>query len=305
MTEATWINIDETPVPYHVSGRAGIRMKRAPTGMNHCLVERATLNQRRAQCTLMAAAVNSDALQKTFPQMLLPNIVGHKKKWRDSASLAAAPPHIKVNKETNGWSTAVSMKAYFNTLSEHLKSKGIHKVVIVMDCHPSHYAWPTINHLRKLKWKVILVPSRLTWLLQPLDAYLFGAFKHRLSVSMAAKRTTGQTGSLTFEEWLSVSLNCISTFFGEAQATQSFQKCGCTMYTASMSQKVKQYISYDIVKEVRRLTEFELQEYMGKKVKHIHSLLFAEPVPAHAAHRKALIHPLAHRVSRKRSLDEM
>ena len=280
-------------------------MRRAPPGMSHCLVERATLNQRRAQCTLMAATVNDVDLQKTFPQVLLPNIVGHKKKWRDSVSLAGAPQHIKVNKETNGWSTAESMKSYFETLSNHLKSKGIHKVVIVMDCHPSHYAWPTLNYLKKLTWKVILVPSRLTWLLQPLDAYLFGAFKHRLSVSMAAKRTATQTGSLTFEEWLSVTLNCITTFLGEGHGTEAFRKCGCSGYEASLSDKVKQYISYDILMEVRRLTEGELQEYMGNKVKHIHSLLFAEPIPAIAANRLPLIRPLTHRVSRKRSLDAM
>ena len=72
-----------------------------------------------------------------------------------------------------------------------------------------------------------------------------------------------------------------------------------------MSAKIKEYISYDILKEVRRLTEVELHEYMGKKVKHIHGLLFAEPIPATAANRMALIRPLAHRVSRKRSLDAM
>jgi hypothetical protein len=253
----------------------------------------------------MASTVNNPELQKTLPQVLLPNIVGHKKKWRDSASLAAAPAHIKVNKDTNGWSTSESMQAYFKTMRAHLQSKGINKVVILMDCHPSHYAWPTLNYLKKLKWKVILVPSRLTWLLQPLDAYLFGAFKHRLSVSMAAKRTQGQTGSLSFEEWLAVSLDCITSFFGEAKGTEAFNKCGCTVYTAAMSDKVKQYISYDIVKTVRRLTEEELQEYMGKRVKHIHSLLFAEPVPANAATRLAHIHPLARRISRKRSLDAL
>ena len=148
MTEATWINIDETGIPYHVGGRAGVRMRRAPLGMSHCLVERATLNQRRAQCTLMAATVNNIDLQKTLPQVMMPNIVGHKKKWRDSPSLASASSHIKVNKDTNGWSTADSMKTYFELMSKYLKEKGIHKVVIVMDCHPSHYAWPTLNYLK-------------------------------------------------------------------------------------------------------------------------------------------------------------
>jgi hypothetical protein len=190
-------------------------------------------------------------------------------------------------------------------LSQHLRDKGIHKVVIVMDCHPSHYAWPTLNYLKKLKWKVILVPSRLTYLLQPLDAYVFGAFKHRLTVGMAAKRTSTQAGSLSFEEWLAVSLNCITTFLGEGHGPEAFRKCGFTGYEASMSAKVKEYISHDMLKEVRRLTEVELQEYMGKKVKHIHALMFAEPVPGTAANRPALIRPLAHRVSRKRSLDAM
>jgi hypothetical protein len=122
---------------------------------------------------------------------------------------------------------------------------------------------------------------------------------------MAAKRTFTQTGSVTFEEWLSVTLNCIQTFLTECDGTEAFRKCGFTGYEASMSAKIKEYISYDILKEVRRLTEVELHEYMGKKVKHIHGLLFAEPIPATAANRMALIRPLAHRVSRKRSLDAM
>ena len=273
--------------------------------MQQCFVERATLNQRRAQCTLMAATTNDLTLQADLPQVLLPNITGHKQKWRDSPSLAAAPKHIQVFKDTNGWSTADSMKTYFKALRAYLKKKGKKQVVIMMDCHPSHYAFSTLNYCTKLKWKVLLVPSRLTWLLQPLDAYHFASFKHRLTESMAARRTHSTSGTLEFEDWLSTSLECLNSFFQEAAGDISFRKCGCTAFSAGISAKVKEHVVYEKPSTVRRLTEPELHEYMGKKVKHIHKLLFKETIPDSAANGLVHIHPLARRISRKRSLESL
>jgi len=253
----------------------------------------------------MAATTNDDELQKELPQVLLPNIVGHKKKWKSSPSLAAAPPHIHVLKDTNGWSTAESMKEYFKLLRAYLKKKGKHKVVLLMDCHPSHYAFSTINYLTKLKWKVVLVPSRLTWLLQPLDAYHFASFKSRLAEEMAACRTRSSSSILNFEDWLSIALRCVTDFFHTAGGPTNFNKCGCTAFAASISEKVKQYVKYEAPNKTRRLTEEELHEYMGKKVKHIHKLLFKEVIPASAMDQKVHIHPLLRRITSKRSFDEI
>lgn len=117
--KAIWINIDETAIPFHVGGRAGNRLQAPTKQARRFMAEKATLHQRRASCTFMAAVANDPVVQKGLPQVLLPNMKGHKKKWTKSPTLLAKPAGIKVMENTNGWSTVESMIEYFKVLKKN------------------------------------------------------------------------------------------------------------------------------------------------------------------------------------------
>jgi hypothetical protein len=175
--EAVWINVDETPVPYHVGGRHGWKKKHPVQDLRDLMVEKTSLQLKRSHCTLVASIASNENIQNVLPQVLLPKMVGKKKKRASALLLHALPPNIHIIPDTNGWMDLKIFKQYLNLLRDALAPLHPPKVVLVMDCHPSHYSWKTLSLLRRWKWKVLLTPSKLTGLLQPLDAWVFAAFK--------------------------------------------------------------------------------------------------------------------------------
>jgi len=79
MDTAVWINIDETPIPYHYGNRHGWKTKKPSDTMKQSMVERASLQLQRSHCTLLASIASSTDVQNVLPQILLPKIQGRKK----------------------------------------------------------------------------------------------------------------------------------------------------------------------------------------------------------------------------------
>ena len=80
--EAVWINVDETPIPYHVGGRRGWKKQKPVQALREKMVERATLQLQRSHCTLVASIVSQEEVQKVLPQVLLPKMTGKNKSGR-------------------------------------------------------------------------------------------------------------------------------------------------------------------------------------------------------------------------------
>ena len=135
--------------------------------------DKTSVHLTRKHCTLIAAIASDPNVQKVLPQVLLPNVRGEKRKWANVINDKKDCPNVQVIEEQAGWVTNDNLEMYFDILEESLKPLKIQKTVIVMDCQPSHISLRILKTLRKMKWKVLLVPGKLTFLLQPLDAYFF------------------------------------------------------------------------------------------------------------------------------------
>ena len=78
MDTAVWINIDETPIPYHFGSRHGWKKKKPSDTMKQSMVERASLQLQRSHCTLLASIASRTDVQNVLPQILLPKVQGRK-----------------------------------------------------------------------------------------------------------------------------------------------------------------------------------------------------------------------------------
>ena len=114
---------------------------------------------------------------------------------------------------TNGWSTVKSMIEYLAVLKKELDAMDKKAIVLVMDCHSSHTSYTTLQWLKRHKWGLLLVPSKMTFMLQPLDAYVFATFKQRLFEVHAANKIQSANDHQSFEEWLSTTVTVIQDFF--------------------------------------------------------------------------------------------
>jgi hypothetical protein len=266
------------------------------------MVEKASLQLKRSHCTLVASIASNENIQNVLPQVLLPKMVGKKKKWASALLLHPLPPNIHIIPDTNGWMDLKIFKQYLNLLRDALAPLHPPKVVLVMDCHPSHYSWKTLSLLRRWKWKVLLIPSKLTGLLQPLDAWVFAAFKKQLHVAAMHTNIRRDNTEHDLSLWLGNVLSTITSSFTQTSSKAHFEKCGLTARKERIRPSVLTHIKAELLGIIRTLTVDELTFYIGKNADALRKLLFTTAVPEEFQH--AHVHNfLPHqRMSSKRSL---
>ena len=177
-SDSVWINMDETQIPHHVGGRLGNIHKARSALVFAQLQEKATLAQKRKHTTYMACIANQKEWQEVLPQVLLPNPKGDKKQWKCTTVVTEGPANVKVNVDSSGWVNKKIMQWWLKQLHEVAQSKGNPKIVFVLDCCPSHYARVVLDKIKKYHWKLLLIPAKLTYMLQPLDLYCFAPLKN-------------------------------------------------------------------------------------------------------------------------------
>jgi len=270
--------------------------------MKHSMVERASLQLQRSHCTLLASIASRIDVQNVLPQILLPKVHGRKKKWNSVSNMETKPDNVDIIMGSNGWMDMKMLKQCLEKLRTAMVPLEVNKVVLVMDCHPSHYAWKTLALLRRWKWKILLIPSKLTGVLQPLDVSVFAGFKKKLHVANMKSNISRRETKYDFELWANNTLTTIGSTFKTLDAKACFEKCGLTPRKDKIRESVLTYVKPDLLGHIRMLSKDELSFYIGKKGDHLHKFLFADAVPAVMQH--AVVHNWVphQRMSSKRSL---
>jgi len=83
----------------------------------------------------------------------------------------------------------------------HESRPGCH-IVLVLDAASQHLAADIIAHAARLHFILMLVPARLTWLLQPLDTHVFAPLKRALQTAQQAARAVRAEGILGPLDWV-------------------------------------------------------------------------------------------------------
>ena len=144
MDEAVWINIDETPIPYHNKNLRGLRKQPADKTEEREMRCRVPLAKARSKCTMVASIASDETVQKGLPQVLLPQEKGMVKKWDEAATLATTMPRIALIRGSTGWMNNKLMKSYLDILAPAVQAHaGPKKIVLMMDCCTSHVSVKT------------------------------------------------------------------------------------------------------------------------------------------------------------------
>ena len=268
--------------------------------------DRTSLAQIRSRCTLIASIASDKTLQQHLPQVLMPNERGLKRKWNLASESATEYPCIEVLKGTSGWMDTQHFKKYLHILHKAVKAKAAgKKIVLMMDCLPSHLSVEVLRLIKKFKWRLMLIPSKLTYMLQPLDAYVFARLKNRLHYDHSQTRINVPDGHPSFLDWAKTSMSTIKNTFETLDAHLLFQKCGCSIPKNVLSEPIWRLVQHANMGHHRRLTNDELSFYMGRASFMQWYLVFRDPVPENFRDRPIVIRSPTHRLSSKRSFQSL
>ncbi len=179
------VNLDETCVKLHSERGVGLltntarKKKRSPTS----LVRHVTKKHLRGSFCHVALICDDVRLQTCLPQFVFVNSALISQTDADAAA-AAAPVHIKIRRVKNTWTTSERYQLIMTELSKALSQAApARPVVLSFDTFKAHITEDCWKTAAKLNLVCHLIPSKMTWALQPCDTHLFARYKNTLSTT--------------------------------------------------------------------------------------------------------------------------
>lgn len=271
---AIWLSTDETALPLVFAGRHG-NVHQFRHAANIRVATPASLAQRRAHCTLVATVSSDPALQGSLPQVLLPNTKGKKRIWTAAQDSLDPASTIRIIPDAQGWVNNKKLVQILNQLHDACQAYNpAKKYVLVWDCHPTHISPAILRHARKKKFSVLLVPSKLTHLLQVLDFAVFASLKQELHRAHLQSFVGAATAAQPLDKWITVTTTCINHAMRNVDARAAFASAGQARNTQPYRSMVQRWLPKDWGSTGRPLTQDELWFLIGRRQRHVHKLLF-------------------------------
>lgn len=258
------INIDETAVERQIPRRAGtvIRMHGSQE-TDHAIHERVTRRETHGHLTLIGAICSDPALQRHLPQLVLPRDASLTR--AEKARLEAMAPPLTWVRETHGWVTVPVMKQVLTLYRrEVLRHRPGTHVVVAMDAASQHLADDVIAHAARLRVHVLLIPARMTWLLQPLDSHVFAVLKRTFHMLQLEERSANPRGVVDGVAWIDVLERGVRTVLVERDWSRALVSNGLIHGAGSLRERIRRHLEAPLALPDRPPTEGEMTVLVGR-----------------------------------------
>jgi hypothetical protein len=180
------VNMDETMMSNIRPGKLGIVP--SAIAVAHGAFRSAARQKPMPRTSMLASICNDANLQKVLPQLRLPKAPKGKVTARAAlhAYAQAGQPQCVLHGGC-GWNNGITMMWYLRELRKRLRGKApLRPIVLVMDDCSIHVSEKVLRECVKLSIAVVIIPSRMTWKLQPLDTHVFAPLKANIRAGLFA-----------------------------------------------------------------------------------------------------------------------
>lgn len=261
------INMDETAVRHEYQSKAGNTIalgRRTCAEMRWC-EEHIPIASTRAHCTLVAFVANDAGLQKHLPQIFLPCSSKRALSAADTRLFEALPAPIEMWSGSSGWVTADVLKTILTHLRRVVRAqRGMVKILLWMDAASQHVSVDVLNHAARLHIYILLVPASLTWLMQPLDVYVFARFKHAIREFQRTARKASPLAKLEAGQWISLTGRAIKEVICDRDWTGAFTKLGVAIGEHTLNKRLAPHMLPVADVEPRPPSDPEMEMLIGR-----------------------------------------
>jgi len=272
------INIDETAMSRLVTGRRGnvAHIAQGSRAVPY-VYERADTRLTHAHTTVVAAICNDATLQATLPQIILPRDQALSRVEKEA--LGGVAPPLTWLRGSAGWVSTRHMKTVLTMLrrSIHTMRPGCH-ILLVMDAASQHLAADVVAHAARLHIMILVLPARLTWLLQPLDTHVFAPLKRALVAAQQATRAEHAEGSLAPAEWVRHLDTAIRRVLVDRAWAHALDANGVLGSTAALRTEVQAHASGSLPLPLRPPTRKKIDLVLGRHRRGLHEALLRAPL---------------------------
>jgi len=149
--------------------------------------------------SLLAAVCNDIVVQRHLPQVRLPRARPETTAGPSvlAAYAAAGAPQLAYH-GGSGWNTGAIMVHYLRELRRRVaKVAPGRPLILVMDDSGIHTGDTVLAECLRLRIAVVIIPSRMTWCLQPLDTHVFARLKAAIRGAVFERMAGGPGGRVS------------------------------------------------------------------------------------------------------------
>ena len=253
------VNMDETQlasVKHHGKGMiSGRKQKRA----DRRRAPRDPDDRHHTKVTYIAAISDSPELQPLLPQVILPRYTQHTLPPAGMMATYAGFGHpFEFWHGTGGATTPGIVQSWLTRLRSVISSFNDRAwIILTFDCDTNHLSVQTMAHVRRLGMLPLLVPAKLTWLLQILDVYAFGPLKKEMRLAEVRSREASATGAVARRERMKFASSSIRRIIINRDWSPAFEKLGFGNLNRPSASHLQQYLSVeDVEPALPTLAEF-------------------------------------------------
>jgi hypothetical protein len=232
------INLDETSLSYSFIGSTGtvVCSKHIPPHVQQA-TEDANTADTHGHVSYVAMVTHDTAIQPLLPQVLLGN------EHRFTQTLLKAikpeiPPNIVLLRQKSAWNCHSTMRAILSLLAKALgKHLTERYVILILDVHSTHIHASIFAHARRLGIRLVYIPAKLTYLLQPCDTHVFSQLKHALREAWRNARSNSEA-AISATAWLLLIFRCIRIVLQGKPWLHAFQSTGALTLQQCLAPRV-------------------------------------------------------------------
>lgn len=233
------VNLDETPIClFQGHGSGNIFLAKSTTTAQN--VPRWT---RRAYLTHVAFVCDNPEIQFVLPQVIIAN-----ERTLPASQLATVralcAPNVRVLRAKSAWVNEHIIGQLIRWLAAALRPYvPAFQPLLLFDAAPQHLGPAVWRACSAVRIWPILVPAKLTWLLQVLDTHVFAAYKVFLQKAYQETRVCTDNGHVGVAELLASVQAAIKTIIEARHWTGAFDQNGFSAGQASVSNRVLQELN--------------------------------------------------------------
>ena len=281
------VNLDETAVclyPGQTSGAVFVSRKRQREGRGQSVPGW----KRRCCLTHVGVVCDQSRLQPRMPQF----IIGNERTFRVKelgALQRACPRNVTLLRQTSAWSngcvTARIVRALAAAVRAAEGAHGTFQIILLLDAAKIHYVPTVLRACRAAGVWPVLVPAKMTYLLQPLDTHAFASYKAYLKRAYQVARMTSVSGSgdLQLSEFMQCVYDTIRQVLQGRGWTAAFEGDGFGARQLRLSPRVRHRLQLDAAVDVTaaRPSDGQLRACFPRRARLAPAMiwaLYAEPV---------------------------
>ena len=207
-------------------------------------IQWATRGKRRTCFTHCAFICNNLQAQKKLPQLLLVN--EHTVTIPQYESLLARRPwNVYIKRLKSAWNTEEITAVLVGVLKEHLQEfLAEYEIILFMDAARVHCGRKVILASNRHGIGLLILPAKLTWLLQPCDTHLFVVYKRYMRQRWQEVAQLEDDGVVNIDTLFDIVFETIDTIMNSRSWDLAFKENGFHNNFGRLSKFIMKRLEY-------------------------------------------------------------